>query len=122
LFVEEDLIEPLRWALASAIADYTSAIALNKKTHNGSNTYVERAVEYERIGERLKALADFDTAISIDPNNDIAYAARGVEYGKMGHMRRLSLIGLKPSSLSLAIDTPTLAAVMSSLLAIFRER
>ncbi len=50
---------------ADAIAEYTKAIELDGKL---ANAFWNRAVAYSLLGEPLKALVDFETAVSLDPD------------------------------------------------------
>jgi formylglycine-generating enzyme required for sulfatase activity/Tfp pilus assembly protein PilF len=58
-----------------AIADYSEAIALDKKF---TEAYRNRGVAYVEKGDFDRAFADFDEAIKIDPKNAISYDQRGV--------------------------------------------
>ena len=56
---------------AGAIADYTKIIELG----GDADTHVRRGALYEALGERAKALADYQAARGLDPANDGALLA-----------------------------------------------
>jgi tetratricopeptide (TPR) repeat protein len=58
-----------------AIADYTEVIRLNP---DFEAAYINRAVAYDRKGDKEKALADLDRALAIDPENETAKKNRDV--------------------------------------------
>lgn len=51
---------------------------------NSSFAYYNRGIAYDRLGDFVSAVADFSTAISLDPNNADFYHNRGFSRRKMG--------------------------------------
>ena len=47
--------------------------------------YINRGNSYRRIGESDKAMADYDHAISINPNYAIAYRNRSLLHNSLGN-------------------------------------
>ena len=43
---------------------------------------------YDILGEHRRAIEDYDTAISLDPSDAIAYTSRGLAYTNLGEFRR----------------------------------
>ncbi len=66
------------------MSDYDAALKLDS---NFAKTYNNRAVLYKKMSERAKALADYETALRLDPANDNAASGRRVmiaEIAKFG--------------------------------------
>jgi hypothetical protein len=53
-----------------------------------ATAYNNRGLSLDEIGQRKKAIADFEKAIALDPGNDFAYNNLGVIYGKDGQYQR----------------------------------
>lgn len=68
-----------------AVRDFSAAIKLNERF---ADAYRGRALAFQELNQLDSALADFDRAIALDPNDHLAYAQRGAlhaddgEYGK----------------------------------------
>jgi len=61
-----------------AISDYTRSISLDTDCENECwIDYNNRGVTYERSGDLDAALADYDTAVDLNPNYALAYSNRG---------------------------------------------
>ena len=61
--------------------DFNTAIALNPED---ANSYSNRGVAYNDIGDFGAAIEDFNTAIALNPENALFYGGRGVAYGNIG--------------------------------------
>jgi TPR repeat protein len=59
----------------------------NKKLSNASE-YIDRGREHRNNGDFNKAIADFNEAIRLDPNNEDAYCGRGKVYEKIGDINK----------------------------------
>ena len=74
IFVEEGKYE-------DAIKEYERGIALKEIDPSGAAyCYNNRAEEYERLREYDKALADYNSAIALEPENADRYSARAIFY------------------------------------------
>ena len=54
------------------------------------HTYALRGIVYTSMGNRDRAIQDYDEAIQRDPKNAHAYAARGLAYAMNGDYDRVS--------------------------------
>ena len=70
-----------RGAYDKAIADYTEAIRLDRKS---ATAYVNRGRCYAEKNEPNKAIADFTEAIRLVPTNPTFYASRALVYRALG--------------------------------------
>jgi tetratricopeptide (TPR) repeat protein len=59
-----------------ALADFTLALYLNPS----ANTYILRAIAMQGVGDTNGAIADYDAAIALAPEDGAGYAARGRFY------------------------------------------
>ena len=55
---------------------------------NLAKAYYNRGIAYEKKGEYDRAIADYDTAIKLNPKNATAYNNRGIAYSKKGEYDR----------------------------------
>ncbi len=60
----------------AALIDYNQAVNLEKK----ADYYVARGNVYDDTGQKALAMADYTTAISLEPNNAYIYRERSVAY------------------------------------------
>ncbi len=51
-----------------------------------ATAYSNRGDAYRNKGQYDRAIADFDTAIELDPKHAIAYSNRGIAYKKLGEI------------------------------------
>jgi len=51
-------------------------------------SYTSRGAAYDYLGERQRAIEDYDKAIRLDPRLAIAYFNRGVAYKTLGQRQR----------------------------------
>ena len=65
-----------------AIAEFSEAIRLT--TDRAYECYVRRAHAYARVGDFDRAAADYNMAIGLDPDFDVAYCMRGEMYANRG--------------------------------------
>ena len=66
-----------------AIKEYEKGIALKEIDPEGAaNCYQNRARQYERLREYDKALADYDSAIALEPESAARYTDRALFYRK----------------------------------------
>ena len=74
IFVEEGKYE-------DAIKEYERGIALKEIDPSGAAyCYSNRATQYERLTEYDKALADYNSAIALEPENAARYSTRAIFY------------------------------------------
>ena len=73
------------WNYEQAIADYTSALAIQP---DDADTLHLRGLAYEQLGQVERALEDYRQAIAINPQLSDVYINRGVTFGKMGNFRQ----------------------------------
>ncbi|MDR2152990.1 MAG: tetratricopeptide repeat protein [Helicobacteraceae bacterium] len=65
-----------------AIAYYAQAISIDP---NRAKTYNDRGAAYDNLGDYDRAIADYNLALEINPNDDgLAYRNRGAAYYKLG--------------------------------------
>ncbi len=69
----------------NAIADLTTAIAINPKY---PVPYANRGIVYVNLGQQEKAIVDFSKAIEIDPHYTLVFHNRGVAYGNTGQYEK----------------------------------
>ncbi len=72
-------------AMAAAIEDYNTAIALNPKL---AEAYVNRGTALWKKGEIAIAIAEYSTAIMLKPDCPEAYINRGIVYDSKGELER----------------------------------
>ena len=60
----------------------TKIIALKQRPDAKASAYNNRGAAYDKKGDSDRAIADFDTAIELDPTNVDAYNNRGAAYDK----------------------------------------
>lgn len=65
-----------------AIADYTAALATNRR----ADLYLNRALAYYAKGEIAEALGDLNMAIYLDPKQAYAYSTRGLVEAFRGNL------------------------------------
>jgi len=89
---------------SKAIADFTAALKLNSLgPEETAETYFARGQHYE-FDQPSAAIADYGSALSLDPNYAAAYYERGKLYDKQGH-RDLAIADYS-SALPLVADAP----------------
>ncbi len=90
---------------ARALADYNEVIRLKPK--NIAVVYAVRGVVNQRLGNNQAALADFNSANRIDPNNAVVFTERGFAYHLQGDYQR----ALATYQKAIALDAKLLPAV-----------
>lgn len=68
-----------------AIADYTSALALQPQD---ADALFRRGVAYERLGQQNRAREEYRKALAINPQLPTLYIQRGIDYGSVGNLRQ----------------------------------
>ncbi len=72
-----------------AISDFTAEIESGKlQSHELARAYYNRGSAYGDLGEYRRAIADYDAALQIDPDDADAYNNRGNVYSNLGEHRR----------------------------------
>jgi tetratricopeptide (TPR) repeat protein len=66
-----------------AVDDFTMSIQLDELRKLGNLAYNNRGTTYAQRGEFELAVADFDEAIKINPNDRLAYHNRALAYKKL---------------------------------------
>lgn len=96
-----------------AIADFNKVIEMYPNYHRISAVYVARGNVYSDKRNLDSAIYDYDRAISIDPNNALAYENRGLAYCKKDNFNQAisdysKAIKLNPSKASLYLERGTI--------------
>jgi tetratricopeptide (TPR) repeat protein len=68
-----------------AIADYTSALALQPQD---ADALFRRGVAYEQLGQQSRAREEYRKALAVDPQLSALYIQRGIDYASMGNLRQ----------------------------------
>jgi len=85
--------------LAKAVEDYSKAI---DRSPNDADLHIWRAAQYSVLGDSESATADFNTALTLEPDNVLIYFARA--FSHLGYPERAFEATIEDLNTSIQID------------------
>ena len=79
--------EPETWQPKIWKSESAAATEANSATISAAMTYINRGLDYFQEGQYDRAIADYDTAISLNPNSITAFVNRGIAHVHQGRLK-----------------------------------